>query len=89
MPDPWPGGWWHLSDIVEYERVNTLSYMHTAAIHREEILRHRNEITRKEVERGRSEAPYYYIMPLDQHDKSELADLSTFWTSMVLIRIVW
>ncbi len=75
MPDPWPGGWWHLSDIVEYERVNTLSYMHTAAIHREEILSHRNDITRKEVERGRSEAPFYYIMPREQHDRSELADL--------------
>ncbi len=75
MPDPWPGGWWHLSDIVEYERVNTLSYMRTAAIHREEILRHRNDITRREVQRGRNEAPYYYIMPLDQHDRSELADL--------------
>jgi hypothetical protein len=75
MPDPWPGGWWHLRDIVEYERVNTLSYLHTAAIHREEILRHRNEITREEVERGRSEPPYYYIMPLDQHDKGELAGL--------------
>jgi hypothetical protein len=75
MPDPWPGGWWHLSDIVEYERVNTLSYLQTAAIHREEILRHRNEITRKEIERGRTQAPYYYILPLDQHDRSELADL--------------
>ncbi len=75
MPDPWPGGWWHLSDIVEYERVNTFSYMHTAAIHREEILRHRNDITRKEVERGRTEAPYYYIFPAEQHDQSEFADL--------------
>ncbi len=75
MPDPWPGGWWHLSDIVEYERVNTLSYMHTAAIHREEILLHRNDITRKEVERGKNEAPYYYILPMKQHDMGELADL--------------
>jgi hypothetical protein len=75
MPDPWPGGWWHLSDIVEYERVNTLSYLQTAAIHREEILAHRNEITIKEVERGRTLAPYYYILPLEQHDISELADL--------------
>ena len=75
MPDPWPGGWWHLSDIVEYERVNTLSYLHTAAIHREEILRYRHDITRKEVERGRTEPPYYYILPRMQHDQSELADL--------------
>ena len=75
MPDPWPGGWWHLADIVEYERVNTLSYMHTAAIHREEILRYRHDIAKKEVERGRNEPPYYYILPRDQHDQSELADL--------------
>jgi hypothetical protein len=75
MPDPWPGGWWRLGDIVKYERVNTLSYLYTAAIHREEILIHRNEITRKEVERGASSAPYYYILPLEQHDQSELADL--------------
>ena len=75
MPDPWPGGWWHLSDILEYERVNTLSYLHTAAIHRKEILEHRNQTTRKEVERGRTQAPYYYILPLEQHDVSELADL--------------
>lgn len=75
MPDPWPGGWWHLSDIIEYERVNTLSYMHTAAIHREEILRYRHDIARKEVERGRTEPPYYYILPRQQHDQSELADL--------------
>jgi hypothetical protein len=75
MPDPWPGGWWHLGDIVEYERVNTLSYLHTAALHREEILRYRHDITRKEVERGRTEPPYYYILPREQHDQSELADL--------------
>ncbi len=75
MPDPWPGGWWRLGDIVEYERVNTLSYLHTAAIHREEILRFRHDITRKEVERGRTEPPYYYIIPKEQHDQSELADL--------------
>jgi hypothetical protein len=75
MPDPWPGGWWHLSDIVEYERVNTISYLQTAAIHREEILKHRNEITKKEVERGRMMPPYYYILPGEQHDKSEFADL--------------
>jgi hypothetical protein len=75
MPDPWPGGWWHLSDIVEYERVNTISYLHTASVHKEEILTFRNEITKKEVERGKNEAPYYYILPAQQHDQSELASL--------------
>ena len=75
MPDPWPGGWWSLSDIVEYERANTFSYLHTAAIHKDEILHHRNEITRQEVKRGESRPPYYYILPIQQHDKGELVDL--------------
>jgi len=75
MPEPWPGGWWRLSDIVEYERVNTMSYLNTAAIHREEILAFRNDFTRREIERGKQEAPYHYILPLQQHDQSELVDL--------------
>ncbi len=75
MVDPWPGGYWRLSNIVEYERVSTLSYLQTAAIHKDEILLFRNNLTKKEVEKGRNEAPYYYIMPLDQHDPSELVDL--------------
>ncbi len=75
MPDPWPGGWWHLSDIVEYEVENTMSYLRTAAKHREEILRHRNEHTRREIERGREKAPHYFIMPIEQHDQSEMVKL--------------
>ncbi len=75
MVDPWPGGYWRLSDIVEYERVSTLSYLQTAATHKDEILLFRNNLTKKEVERGRNEAPYYYIMPLEQHDPGELVDL--------------
>lgn len=75
MPEPWPGGWWRLSDIVEYERANTMSYLYTAALHREEILTFRNDYTRREIERGKNEAPYFYILPHDQRDKSELVDL--------------
>ena len=75
LPAPWPGGWWHLKDIVEYERVNTFSYLNTAALHKDEILRFRNDLTKKEVERGLNEAPFYYVLPLEQHDQSELAAL--------------
>jgi hypothetical protein len=75
MPEPWAGGWWRLSDIVEYERANTISYLYTAAIHKDEILEFRNYYTRKEIEKGKTEAPYYYILPLQQHDKSELIAL--------------
>ncbi len=75
FPKPWQGGWWRLSNIIEYEKQNTFSYLRTAAIHREEILRFRNEYCKREVERGKTKPPFYYIMPLKQHDQSELVEL--------------
>lgn len=76
MPLPWPGGWWRLSDIVEYEVVSTESMIKTASLHREAIIRFRNDLCRREIMRGKTEPPYYYILPLDQHDRSELVNLA-------------
>lgn len=75
MPEPWPGGWWRLGDIVEYERINTMSYLFTAAVHKNEILRFRNDHTRLEVRKGQTEAPYYYVVPTGQRDQSEVVAL--------------
>ena len=75
MPKPWPGGWWRLSDIVEYEIVSTKSMLNTASIYKDEILKYRNDLCRKEVELGKTSAPYYYILPRAQHDESELVSL--------------
>lgn len=75
MPLPWPGGWWRLSDIVQYEIVSTLSILKTASLHRNDILRFRNDLCRKEVNKGKTEAPFHYIIPLKQHDMSELVHM--------------
>jgi hypothetical protein len=72
LPKPWEGGWWRLSDILRYEMENTYSYLHTSAIHRREILRYRNDVSRREILRGKQEAPFYFILPQQQHDQSEL-----------------
>ncbi|MGM0549779.1 MAG: M14 family metallopeptidase [Bacteroidota bacterium] len=71
MPEPWEGGWWHLSDIVNYELASTYSYLKTAARHKDEILAFRNALSVKEVKKGKQEAPYCYIIPGEQHDRSE------------------
>jgi len=72
FPVPWPGGWWRLGDIVKLEIGSTLSIIRTASLHKQEILKFRNDICRREVERGQNEPPYYYVVPAGQADQSEL-----------------
>jgi hypothetical protein len=73
LPDPWPGGKWSLGDIVDFELSSMNSILATASRHREEILEYRNDLCRKEVEKGRSEAPYYFVVPQEQRDPGEMA----------------
>lgn len=75
MPDPWPGGWWRLADIVRYEVSSMWAIVETAALHRERLLRFRHDIKVKMVETGRTQAPFYYVLPPDQDDPGELAHL--------------
>jgi len=75
MPLPWDGGWWRLGDIVKYEIVSTLSIIKTASLHRRDILQFRNDLCKKEVTAGKTKPPFYYILPKEQHDQSELVNL--------------
>ena len=75
MPTPWPGGWWRLSDIVKYEIASILSSLKTVSLHRRDILQFRNDLCIKEVLKGKTTPPYYFILPLMQHDESELVNL--------------
>jgi hypothetical protein len=75
MPEPWPGGWWRLSDLVSYEKSSTYSIIKTCSEYKEDILRFRNELCRKEVQLGHTEAPFYYIIPKKQHDQGEMVHM--------------
>ncbi len=75
MPAPWPGGWWRLSDIVRYELSTMRSILSTAAIHDADILRSRNVLCAEEVARGRTEPPFYYVLPIEQLDRGALPKL--------------
>ena len=72
---PWEGGWWRLSDLVAYEMSSTFSLIKTSSVYREQILQHRNDICKKEHAKGLNQPPYYYILPVEQHDRSELGRL--------------
>ncbi len=75
FPAPWPGGWWTLGDLVTYELESVYSLVKTASLHRADILNFRNEMCRREIKKGLTEPPFYYVLPAEQHDRSELARL--------------
>lgn len=75
FPLPWPGGWWRLGDIVNLETESTFSLIKTASLLKNDILKFRNDICKREVEKGRTEPPYYYVIPQAQADQSELIHL--------------
>ncbi|MBU8922859.1 MAG: hypothetical protein KOO63_13670 [Bacteroidales bacterium] len=75
MPQPWEGGWWRLSDIVDYEISSTMSIIRTASNHRKDILRFRNNICQIEVEKGKTEPPFYFVMPSGIERQRDLGEL--------------
>ncbi len=75
FPLPWPGGWWHLDDIVKLEMESTFSIIKTASLLKNDILKFRNDICKREVEKGKTQPPYYYVVPQLQADQSELISL--------------
>ncbi|MBT3385492.1 MAG: hypothetical protein HN955_08405 [Prolixibacteraceae bacterium] len=77
MPMPWNGGWWKLGDIVDYELSSTWSLIKTGSIHKKDILINRNIVCKKEVKKGKTLAPAYFVLPANQHDEGELIELIT------------
>ncbi len=66
--DPWPGGWWRLRDIINYEIAITLSLLDLAAQEKETIIYNFCKMNKDAIEKGRSEAPFAFIIPRQQHD---------------------
>ncbi len=68
FPSPWPGGWWRLRDIVEYELVATWAFFEANAENRASILANTNRMARWSIANGTTEPPFAWIIPPDQHD---------------------
>lgn len=67
-PDPWPGGWWRLRDIIDYQKEATYAILEAAAKLREELLYNSYVKAERSIERGLSSPPYAFIILPKQHD---------------------
>jgi len=68
FPSPWPGGWWRLRDIVDYELIATRAFVESGSRYREGLLTNFYRMAREATERGSAEAPYAFLIPPDQRD---------------------
>jgi hypothetical protein len=72
-PDPWPGGWWRLRDIVDYQMIAARSVIGLAARQRRALISNFVEMGRRAVEAGASDPPYAYVIPAEQRDPGSTA----------------
>jgi len=73
--EPWEGGWWRLRDIIDYEKAATFSILDLAATYKEKFLKNFYTMNIDAIHKGKTEPPYAYIIPLDQHDPSSAREM--------------
>jgi len=66
--DPWPGGWWRLRDLVDYELVLSKSLVKTAFLHKEDLLYNSYLMSKTSVENKDKGQPFAFVIPSEQAD---------------------
>jgi hypothetical protein len=68
FPDPWKGGWWHLRDIVERQKVSAWATLDITARNKDTVLWNAYLKGKRQTERGAAGKPGAYVIPAAQHD---------------------
>ena len=68
FPEPWPGGWWRMRDIIDYEEAASYSILSIAAKQKEMFLTNFYRMGLDAVEKGEGEPPRAFLVPTDQRD---------------------
>ena len=68
FPHPWPGGAWHLRDIVDYNLSAARGLVQAVSRYREDLLRNFYRMGERQVALGRKGGPFAFIIPPDQYD---------------------
>jgi hypothetical protein len=71
--DPWPGGWWRLRDIVEYELISARSLLTLAAKYRTTLQTNDQAMAKDAIRRGQTEPPFAWVVPAEQRDPGTAA----------------
>ncbi len=72
---PWPGGWWRLRNIIDYEKAASYSILDLAATYKKKFMLDFYSLNRKSIQRGRTDPPFAYLIPPDQRDPGSAEEM--------------
>ncbi len=75
FPNPWPGGWWRLRDMVDQQIVAATGIMDIAARCRETVLRNAVQKALHQTRRGQEDDSAGFFIRPDQHDPLVVTNL--------------
>ena len=81
FPAPWPGGWWRVGDIHRYESALGESLLGSIAREPETWVRNSLRVARDVVQKGRDEAPRYWLIQPGQRDANAVSRILTILDS--------
>ena len=73
FPEPWPGGWWRLRDIVDYELSISKALFTYAARYHASLQDNYQHMATEAIRKGEDEPPFAWLVPTDQHDPGSAA----------------
>jgi hypothetical protein len=71
--DPWPGGWWRLADIVEYELIAARALLTLAARYGDWFQSNYRAIALDQIRAGVERPPFAWVVSAEQHDPGTAA----------------
>ena len=69
FPDPWPGGWWRLEDIIDYEMIAVKALVQILSWNRKSFLENFYAVGLKNIRKGMEDAPRAWVVPPVQWDE--------------------
>ena len=78
FPNPWPGGWWRLRDIVERQKVGAWGLLDSMARNPETIVWNTYLKASRQTDRGAKGKPAAYAISATQHDPLTRNKLITY-----------
>ena len=68
FPEPWPGGWWRLRNIVDYEKAAAHSILSFVAENRVMLKTNFYKMGLDAIAKGKNEPPRAFLIPTKQRD---------------------